>query len=281
MRIGSFLGALTVLVACAPSSGPGVGSGTGADPAGSDMDTPSAASANEPPAVVAENGQTGSAGVGPCVEEYCVGQVQALAERFEQPPYSPTFLASECQPGLAPGQVTTLEQRYSSPHCRCRDQVGQWYDGPVPGPTPPDGVECALRSSRSGFCIWEGKASECTPGDSKACEPVCAELQRRLAEDAKRTFEVRVRFAHCATPDCLGPNCASNENLWRASCSAILEVNGQCYAPDLLRPTREAPRDCAASDRELLFPDAGRLPPDAGPSSTGLGASDAGSAGGG
>jgi hypothetical protein len=251
MRSFVILAVLSALAACSPSASTGPGEADNEGPVAAPGPVP--APGNEAPVSVAENGQTGSAGYA-CLEASCMDQAQALLKSFERASV-PRYSASVCQPGLALGQRVTAEQRFSDPHCLCRDQDGKWQDGPVPGLQG-----CSVRG-RGRRCLWDGPVPECDPGDPKACESTCAELERRWAEDAKGDFEVRVRFAHCASPNCLSQECWSSSTARTLRCNVILEVNGQCHVTDTNGNPIPTPRDCAASDRDLLFPssDAGPL----------------------
>jgi hypothetical protein len=209
---------------------------------------PPATTTHAPGPLADENGQTGSISY-VCTQASCASHARDILDSFKRVE-PPTFSGSECQPGLAPGQSSTLEQFYYQPHCRCRLADGGYVHGPPPAGVPP--LAPCRYVGRGGYCIWSGEVPDCSPADPNSCESTCQELERVLAEDAKKTFEVRLRFAQCATAKCW----LSGETGSGSQCPVIIEVNGQCYTIDSSNrlPRRMEPRDCALSDRELVFP---------------------------
>jgi hypothetical protein len=110
--------------------------------------------------------------------------------------------------------------------CTCLTSNGWAYIGP-------EGAGCFARG-RAGDCLWDDSEFEaCSEGDP-ACRTHCAELDKRYAADAAKTFDVEIRASACLND----------------TCHFVLRIEDQCYADHSFESGRRF--DCALSDAEIL-----------------------------
>jgi len=195
-----------------------------------------ACSADHEPAL--ESGQTGSIAPGQClVDSDCdVFVEQAIAELQQPAESSRRFSGAAC---IEVAEVGQGSQR-SGPACEC-EIAGE------PGSSlrlgPAFLTECNVRNRIGGCLAPPAEFPGCDPAaSSPQCLAACSVLEARLAEDARRTFEVGVRLSRCAL------DTARAQPAYE--CQKILELEGGCYTTTV--PNRMVRYDCSLSDEEIL-----------------------------
>jgi hypothetical protein len=94
------------------------------------------------------------------------------------------------------------------------------------------GSECRVYG-RTRQCLYEASAfTTCDPNEPvESCRETCETVASLLADDARRSYEARVRSNRCVSHDC----------------QAVLEIDGICYLNH-----SKLPHDCALSDDEIV-----------------------------
>lgn len=175
------------------------------------------------------NGQTGS--IGSSADECkqakdCVARAEDELSALKKPVASPqTFSAAECiQLGVMAGA-----QSASGPACECSNADGGSLS------VGPAGLGC-FAYGRGGDCLWDDSEwSGCEVGKKDACKDVCAEFEKRIADDAARTFDTRVVYTACDAA---------------TMCHDVVEIDGRCYADRSYQNGRDY--DCALGGEEIL-----------------------------
>ncbi len=156
----------------------------------------------------------------------CVEQAEnALASLSMPRQDSLAFVSAACT------HTTVMDEFFGSvsgPSCHCSiDESASLRIGPV-------GAGCFV-VGRGGHCLWDDQEfSGCTRGEAETCTTVCEELERRLADDAARTFETRVMHATCE----------------QSVCHAVVEIDGSCYADGSYRVGQDY--DCSMGGEAIL-----------------------------
>jgi hypothetical protein len=78
----------------------------------------------------------------------------------------------------------------------------------------PIGRDC-FAHGRGGDCLWRGSDFDgCQVGEAGACDAVCTELERRLADDAARAFDAESVYEACL----------------ERTCHSVLRIGERCFA---------------------------------------------------
>lgn len=183
-----------------------------------------------------DGGQTGS--VGPTADECnapvdCAEEVDSELARFAPTTNPYRFDGAECTSvGVVggPSGATCV--------CSIAGSDGSLDVGPV-------GLDC-YRFGRGGDCLWPGDEFDgCDLNDASSCDATCQELERRLDEDAARSFEATSVHVECKDHEC----------------KTVVEVEGRCFAEASYTSGRAY--DCSLDgDAILELERAAGLPPE-------------------
>lgn len=181
----------------------------------------SEAADSESPAQSQDNGQTGSVGQVECLEAAdCRDRARSRLDALHAPVLNPrTFVSSACT------QLASAGTRTSGPVCACDTDGGSVLVG---------FGECAV-VGRAGGCLYPAEDfAGCTVGESDSCVATCGELERRIAEDAARTFTAQILHAECLD----------------RRCQTVLQVEDRCFPQDGLSEGRSY--DCGLGAEAIL-----------------------------
>lgn len=140
------------------------------------------------------SGQTGSVGQSPdecdAVSDCDQGVADEVEELRGSVPARVSFDVAECISRSSVGGP-------SGSACECHVDGGS---GTLA--IGPSGLDC-FALGRGGDCLWQGEDFDgCQIGEAGACDAVCADLERRIADDAAKTFDAEPVYEVCRNRTC-------------------------------------------------------------------------------
>lgn len=209
---------------------------------------------------VATNGQTGSPGYS-CETDECAELAHELLGWIDEKP-TPVFVDSKCQEGSDIGSAETLAVR----SCKCIaddgyfDLIAATGGGAGAAAAPAANVAggeavsddsvvttepCLVWGRGHLACLYPAsEAASCEPSEPRACDAMCARLQRGYADAAALDYDAVLRLAECRAPS---PGDTTGDR-----CAFVVSINGGCYTSENSGFLNARRYDCSLTDDEIL-----------------------------